>query len=440
MTDLVESVRTLPASFLDAVVDGIACVADLALYAAVDVPGRLDAGALGRALARYARREPVLASRFERHGLWSRFVVDAEPRWPLGEHEGVGEGRAAELEAELVDRRFDLGDASQVHLELLHLEGRDRLLVRASHAIVDGGGMKRLLYGLAGSYREELAGAPLPPRARGGPRGAARLLRAVGPATLVRVLLGAVEDQLSLLPRRTLRVPMADRSDGPRRISRLALESDRLARLRARWRPRRITVNDLLVTAFSRALEACFGGAAGQPGRVGLVITSDLRQWLGPEEHLSNLSNLRVLPVGARPLPGPEALVLEVARRTARWKRNLAGLGHGLSVAPTLALLPHAASRWLIRTLMGPMALRRGCAVALTNMGLISEERLDFGAGPCLDARVDAPVGLPPALIAGATGCAGRLTVGVGYRPLALPAADVGSLLEALDRELARLE
>lgn len=170
-----------------------------------------------------------------------------------------------------------------------------------------------------------------------------------------------------------------------------------------------------------------------------VAVTSDLRKHLPPEEHLGNLSMLRSLPLGALPLPAPLAHLSRITELTSRWKRHGSGIGSAIWSQLLASLLPHSLLRAALSRLFRQLIHGRMPQIALTNMGPIDDALLDFGDGPCLEARLLPPIGQPPLLLAGVTGCAGALHFSVGYRHPSPTADQVKQLLGRMDRELELL-
>ncbi|MBM4320244.1 MAG: hypothetical protein FJ125_09840 [Deltaproteobacteria bacterium] len=442
MTARPKEVKQIVADPVAAAVAGISDLASTHLHVTIDLPGRLEPELLHQAIRAISLAAPELAGRL-RWGWWrSCWEIDPAAQWLLDEHHGVDLVRAAELEAGLFARPFRPYGTLPLELVLLHLEQHDRLLLRVSHLLADGGGTKNLLYRLATAYRELRADPGwLPPAAARRRHPLTRLLAAARTMPWRRLLHGLLDELRTLLSDPFVFVPMPcpGPDPGPDRFAALHLGRERVARLQAGWKEHGVTLNDLALVAMARALERLHGDNAGQPGKVGLVVTADLRRYLPAEEDLGNLSSLCSLLLSPRPLPAAPALVERVVAATRRWKRGGTGLANSLLAVLTASLLPHGAVRWIGRSFVG-MAIRSGKRVALTNIGPIDERRLDFGDGSCQAARIISPVAHPPMLITALTGCAGALDFTLSWQQGSLPPEQPGALLDALDAELEMLE
>ena len=423
------------------IVDGMNSSVITALQMAIDLPGRLDPQRLRDALVCLALDEPAAGAHYQRRLLVDRWIVVPNPEFEVVEFDAADESEAAALENEFVQSPFRTTGGLPVSARLLHLDGGDRLLLRVNHLLADGGGTKRLAYRLASAYRR-LQEDPSwrPPRGRPGPRSYLRVFRALRSASILAVFLGWLDELRSLDIRPHLEVPSTVPPGEVVGGHRLRLGAARVARLKARWRAAGVTLNDLLLAAFGRALESAYGDAPGQPARISCIVTSDLRNLLPPDDHINNFAELRFIPLGVMPLKPPEENLEQVVHWTRRWKRGGRGLASGMMHYMASLLLPAAVGRWLLRTGLGVAWRARGTKICLTNIGPIDEQRLDFGDGPCLDARMTLPGTHAPGFFAAVTGCAGSITISILDRPSGQPGPDLEGFLGALDRELAALE
>ncbi len=432
---------TVPERGPGPVVDGMSGPLATALQMAIDLPGRLDAGRLRTALVCLALDEPTVGARYQRCLLRDRWIVEPAPEFEVAEADAGDDDEAAALENEFIQRPFEATEGLPVSALLLHLDGGERLLLRVNHLLADGGGTKRLAYRLASAYRQ-LIDDPhwRPTPGRPGPRSYMRVYRALGAAHLPAVLRGWFDELRTVDPRSHLEVPSDQPAEEGRGGHRLRLSPRRVARLKARWREAGMTLNDLLLAAFGRALESTYGAVEGQGARISCIVTSDLRKLLPDDDHINNFAELRFIPLGVMPLAPPEENLRRVARWTQRWKQGSRGLASAMLHALMSLLLPASVGRWLLSTMLGLAWRAKGTKICLTNIGPIDEERLDFGDGPCLDARMTLPAAQAPGFFAAATGCAGSVTVSVLDRPPGQPWPDVETFLAALDGELAQLE
>ncbi len=423
-----------------AAVDGMGDHLDTHLHVRVDVPGRLDQARLQRALAALARSVPALGGRFERRWWRSRWALDPSPTWRIDEAQAVSAQAAEQREAELYAEPFEPRGKLPVRLVLLHLPDHDRLLLRVSHLLADGGGTKNLCYRLAQCYRGVGEDPDWSPDLAPHPHPLRRLLASLELRHLPAMLLGALSELFDNRPMRPMRVPMGPQGPGTPRYRALHLPPSRVARLRARWRSQGVTLNDLAVAAFTRAVVLSFPRANAQRSHAALVATADLRQYQPPLRDVCNYSALRPLVFGRLPLPAAEDNLARVTKVTKPWKAGRTGILLGIPVIALASVLPHAALRAVLHLILGRLLTPAGACTGLTNIGPMEAEALDFGDGPCLAARVISPLAPSPTMITALTGCAGALDFTVAYREPTLDGADAQRLIDAMDRELAALE
>jgi NRPS condensation-like uncharacterized protein len=426
---------------LAALVDGMGEHIDTHLHVRIDVPGRLELDRLREAIEAVARNLPELASRFEPRWWRSRWNVDPDPDWELHEL-SLDSSEAAELrERSLYGEPFEPHDALPLKGVLLHLPGHDRLLLRVSHLLADGGGTKNLCYRLARAYRglgEDPAWVEPPePRAHI----ILRMLRIVRWRRLPAMVVGALDEIAANRPMRPVHVPMGPDGSSTSHYRELHLGPDRVQRLRQRWRPGGITLNDVALSAFVRAVVMAFPEANAQRSHATVVATHDMRLYEAtPGLDVCNHSGLRPLVIRRLPLPAPEENLALVRRATRRWKAGMTSLLLALPVGMLASVIPHGWGRALVGRLLSRFRREAGGCTGLTNIGPIHAERLDFGDGPCMAARVIVPLPRPYMVIGALTGCAGCLDFTVGYRSPQLAHEDARRLMEHLDRELQALE
>jgi amino acid adenylation domain-containing protein len=138
---------------------------------AVDLAGRLDAGALAAALSEVVRRHQVLRSRLEARKGEVVQVVAPAAALPLPEIDlsglpaAVAAAAAARLAAALARRSFDLARPPLLRAALLGLGAREhRLLVTLHHVAADGWSCAILVHEMGELYTAAAAGraSPLP--------------------------------------------------------------------------------------------------------------------------------------------------------------------------------------------------------------------------------------------------------------------------------------
>lgn len=432
--------RWVPAEPLSALVDGMAPMADTHMHVRIDLPGRLDPSRLQDATLALSKGLPALAGRYEPRWWRSRWVIDPDPRWPIDEHHAVTEAEAEDIERDLFALPFAPHTELPLRMVLLHMDGHDRLLLRVNHLLADGGGTKNLCYRLAAAYRGLAADPAFLPPPVIPPPFFLRAIRSMRWGMLPGAVRNFFHELAANRPMRRCLVPLRTEPGGPARYAALHLEAGRVARLSARWRPRGVTLNDLALAAFARAVVLAFPEANADSSHAVVIATADLRQYQPPIGDVCNYSVLRPLVVRRLPLPDAERTVGAVLSATRPWKDGQVGLLFAAPLTVLFHLLPHGWTRGFVPFVYSLVSARSASCVALTNIGPIDPAALDFGDGPALAARVATPTAHPPMMITAITGCAGALDFTVGYREGQLPREDADRLVAAMDRELSALE
>jgi NRPS condensation-like uncharacterized protein len=196
----------------------------------------------------------------------------------------------------------------------------------------------------------------------------------------------------------------------------------------------------MLLTAFSRALSNRFHSTATTRKKFGIIVTADMRRFIGYRDYLGNMSNWGIFKLGRLPLSRQAELLEDVARATSRWKKNLCGLGNFLFNIAFLKCNNDRSIRLIARKFIPAGPAPKACRIVFTNLGLLNREKIDFGDGPCLNAYMIPPIGNPPLFITGASGFDGKLFISMGYWTGSMSAETIADLTEEIDRELNRLE
>jgi NRPS condensation-like uncharacterized protein len=419
----------LPARTEDVVLHMMGAMCVPQIQGVLHFAGPLDGPRLRRALRLLLDAEPVLGCRFVAR--WVR------PYWQRLPEEALD---AAELPREGGDQESFLAEpmladsGPRIAALWLRAEDGDRVVLTVHHQAADAGGVKELLYRLAGIYRA----LGDDPEHRPAPRLGSRSLRQVYgpllPALLPGLLLRMLRDlRTGLWPPRSFTLPMGANMEGLPAFGLLHLDPQRVSALRARVPG--ATINDLMGAAVLRALVKV--GRWDRRRTLRLWGTVDLRRYL-PEHRadgLCNLSGFMYQRVGAGLGERYEDTVALLKTVNDRVKGLWPGLGYPVGSWLNTALTPLGLLN-LGLPLFRALALR-GMPPVLTNMGSIDDGELDFGE-PKLDrAWLVVPTSHPPGLIMGLSGFRGGLTVSLGHFASALPRETAKALLEAVDGELS---
>ncbi len=262
------------------------------------------------------------------------------------------------------------GDGPPVQLFLLHGTRQDVLCVLFSHLLGDGAAFQQYLQLLAACTRAIAAGeaavaAPLP-----GTRSFTTLLHRLPLRRRLQLLKAhtssAKQTPQMVLPRQGGTAPQ---------LAKVVLPAPQVALLRRFAKAHGATFNDLLLTATLRALAAATGSS-----RVTLPCPVDLRRTLnaGNAASLCNLTSNYWC--SATPAGEPFTTTLAGVARELQAQKNSDGCLKGPVLLHLLFhLLPNFALQPLFYRL-SPVPV-----TSYTNLGVLNDELLQFGAAPVQD-------------------------------------------------------
>jgi NRPS condensation-like uncharacterized protein len=432
MTTTATIPATLPVEFIERMihVSGEFDVYRPQLGAVVSLGGRVDEQRLKRALRLLLDAEPILGCRFAAEvvpPVWQRLQgLDALHLLEVRESGDPGADASAFV-AEPFDPRVD----PQVRAMLLRGPSADLLAVKVQHAAMDGGALKETLYLIGETYRtlgERPDWTPVPnldgvrrPTARAG-----------------------VIERMRLLPHSGLSFPpsewgTAEPGDrGAARYTTASIEPEVFRSAVALGRSVGATVNDIILTAEYRTLYRLLAAAPGS--KTPLTISCELRKHLPPGTRtaLSNISGawaISVSPARDETFDGTLARVVEATRA---WKH--AGAGKAVALAmPFSSALMRKQGLALTRRMMVKMTdgdADPSFAAGLTNIGVIDDAKLDFGAPTQVrDAWLLGPVS-PTVLILTASTYRDRLHLALGTEFASMGDWLVSDVLDGAAREI----
>lgn len=390
--------------------------------------GRLDEMRLRRAIRLLLDAEPVLGC---------RFVADAAP--PVWQRlDGIdavhlldvrtSDDPAAEA-ATFIAEPFDFTGDVQVLAALVRGPSADVLAVKVSHVAMDGGALKETLYSIGDFYRilgEQPGWTPEPnldglrcPMAKSG------LVEKLASLRQNDIAPRPSDWELSLPGGRcqATYVSASVEPDAFRSAVGLGKSAD-------------ATVNDVILTAYYRTLWRLL--RAGPGSRTPLLISCELRKHLpaGTKTALSNISSawyVSVSPVETEEFEGTLARVVEA---TQEWKRRGAGKASSIGI-PIITKLTRKKDLEYIRKMLFGKAASVGQQIGgLTNIGIIDDGQLDFGAPVCVvDAWLLGPVSSTGLLLT-ATTHRDRLHLALGTEFAALSEELVTAVVEGTAREI----
>ncbi len=406
-------------------------VSDVQIHCVLMFPEPLDAARLARAVRLGFEAEPVLGCNLElARGRLSWRRRDMETGFFHLEQSESPEAALAKFLSTPLDAFHDpLAQACLIN--------GTTLCLKVSHIAGDAAAVKSYAYLLADIYRhlgDDPAYIPLP---NCGSRSLRQLSREFSFADKLRILRRGMRNNRDLwFPPRNWQLPLQPSRQNTGYTWR-SLDKTAFAPLKAYAKAQHgATLHDLLLTALCRALLERLQPQTGQVLR--LVTTADLRRYLpdGQAEAVCNLSGFVYLNLGTD-LGATFADTLEhVSKAMTRQKNDCLGLGDLPLWGGLLKNLPLSWSRALLHTLF-----TRGKArmpPALTNMGALDGEALDFGCLP-EQAFLLPSAAFAPNLVVGVSSFAERLTLSVGFTGGEANHTLVNDLLEKMSALLEKI-
>ncbi len=355
------------------------------LTMALDFAARLDPDVLRTAVRRLQDAEPILGCRMDMSGaepVWRRRAdLDANPGFRFDRDVADLDDATAAVTFE----PFDVDNEPNLSCILLRGSEADRLLVRVSHVVADGGATFEVAMRLAALY----TGISADPGFRLEPNPASRdsfaWLKPFGLRDRMRILRRDIGDILRSR-RRHAGFRMTDPKDLERPGTRPfhvfhEVGRERLAELDQLAGARGLMRNDLLLAGFARAFSRLSRAASAES--VHLLVPNNLRRFAEVETrpaicNLGGVANVFVEP----DLGADYAATLDrVAREMERQRAGFMGAGNPLSLK-LLARMPFRRKAATIDRMMHG-AVGRSVPPVFTNVGALSERRLRFaGAAP----------------------------------------------------------
>lgn len=402
------------------------------MHGIITFEGRVDAGLMARSVRLSMDAEPVLGCRMVKGPLrlrWQRSDdLDSLDLCP------VVETKDASNEAlKFMAAPMDAFTAPQVHVRLFRSD-RDVLCVKMTHAVADGGGFKEYL-GLLSSIYRRASLDPLyrPPQNLRGSRSPLQLAGPVGIATLVRSSL-----QISI-PRLEWCFPFIAPDYSGRSFITADPGPERSAAIRAYARNKGVTVNDLLLTAYYRALFIALDPPAGKP--LPVTVPVNLRRYLpsGKAGGICTLSGLFIPAISRVPGEAFEDTLARLHGAMDSAKRNKTDLSQMLLLQAAF-IAGYVPMSFITKYALKQRARALMTIPCFSNLGVIDPAALDFGDAKVADVSLFGPVTFPPYFDFTVYSCRDTLRCSVSYCDSAANVKLVKSLPDIFLNELSGLK
>ncbi|RWS45199.1 condensation protein [Bacillus mycoides] len=377
----------------------------------------------------------------------SRFVENDIPYWE--EHSSATnspiclftEGNDQELEIMAIDFIKEPGDRIQgpmVQTKLLRGTTTDMLVVKLSHLCSDGAGVKEYINLLGAIYTQLSLGQSKNQiikefgEGNEGFRDQSHVFKYAGISDIKSAYRPNQEQQASLWS-----FPSQPNKNKSPKMSVRRLSHEQSLRL-TRWtKAQQATLNDVIMTAYFRALSQFTVYAEPRTAEKMIGLTIDLRRYL-PNYTTGAICNLSGMEMPVIKMEDDESFnqtLVRIKQSMDKIKSQNPGLssaaGMELLAGMKLSVVKEMYSQQYEQALQMGMALP-----LLTNFGVIADEPIQFGEVQAEDGYMTSPIMYAPFFSMGASFYNGRLTFTIGYHTPDTSKEKVDKFLESVVNQL----
>lgn len=392
--------------------------------------GRIDFDCLKRAVRLSVDAEPILGCEFvisENKPIWRRHKnFDKIPWCKLIETE-----KSDEILHTILCKPFE-SENYQLEVYLLRSIKNDVLCIKINHSCSDGGGAKDYLQLLKKIYTQLTKNPNFYPEINhNSNRSGSQIFENLGilnPLTLINPHLTELKP--------TWAFPNKQSDVESFNYSILHLTGIEMSELVLYAKEKKVTLNDLILTAYYRALFTIINPDFDRPMEI--CVTTDLRKYLKGNKaaaicNLSGVLNHRI----SRKEENNEATLFRVSGEMNKIKKEEWGL-HSAVLVEMLAGMDFKTAAASIRRAWEESVRWGKSTINLSNFGLISQEPLYFGDIAAQDAYMVTPVFKAPSFMLGASTYQNKLTFTVGFCEPEVLEEDVKQLLSNFKKELLK--
>ena len=409
---------------------------DYQIHFLAELDGILDKGRLARSMALMMDAEPVLGSRFVRH--WRVPWWQRQEGLKEEEYFTMVEGGPMEVLA-FINEPMDFYSAPQVKARIVRSGGpnvKDTLCLKFSHVPADGAAVKECAYLLADIYRRLGTDASYRPEPNiAGNRSAKQVSKRLALADKLKVIR---RDLRNFRKKRGYWNPFPASGEQTPRFVREVIGPRRFHAIKSYGRDKGATINDMLITAYYRALHRELGPVPGRD--MGILTTADLRRHLpeGKAGAICCLSSFFYSNIGTDLGVDFEDTLGKVVADIGFQKTDYLGLGDYPAIAFFMDVLPFSIGLKALTSII-TVALGSGqYKGALTNLGIIDEDLFRFDGPEVTDAYILVPVStsMGNVLITGTTTFKDTITLASGFMGSEQDQAHMERIYKAVSEEL----
>ncbi|EJS04867.1 condensation domain-containing protein [Bacillus mycoides] len=378
----------------------------------------------------------------------SRFVENDIPYWE--EHSSAtnspiclfAEGNNQELEIMAIDFIKEPGDRIQgpmVQTKLLRGTTTDMLVVKLSHLCSDGAGVKEYINLLGAIYTQLSLGQSknqiMKEFGEGNEsfRDQSHVFKYAGISDIKSAYRPSQEQQASLWS-----FPSQPNKNKSPQMSVRRLSHEQSLRLTQWTKAQQATLNDVIMTAYFRALSHFTVYAEPRTAEKMIGLTIDLRRYL-PNYTTGAICNLSGMEMPVIKMEDNESFNQTLVRIKQSMDK-IKSQNPGLSSAAGMELLA-GMKLSVVKEMYNQQyeqALQMGMALPLlTNFGVIADEPIQFGEIQAEDGYMTSPIMYAPFFSMGASFYNGRLTFTIGYHTPDTSKEEVDKFLESVVNQLS---
>lgn len=414
-------------------------LANYQIQTVLKLDGRVDFDKLIRAARLSVDEEPVLGCRFIESDppYWKRILDYDEERLcsieVTNDHE-----RAVKL---FIESPLDMDKDLNLKIKLIRLEGYDTICIKINHACCDGAGVKEYIQLLSKIYSsiDQENGSYIPNSRIGGRKDQDKLFDALGIKHPV-----AGWNPLKDAPRTVWGFPWKQGRLNATRFKVCRLPQEQLDILSEYGRSKGATVNDLILTAYYRAMFEFSQPPYGVP--MDISTTIDLRRYIPDQksEAIRNFSGGFRTGIARKVNEPFEGTLSRVVHATKKIKDGLPGLQNAkggelveMLNFPMINAYFRLISQDSVFMSQMPFSISNMCCTpGLSNLAYISRSLLKFGENVVTDAYILPPAIRAPGLLLLACTYNSTLILSFGYYKGSLRQKDADRLLNKIRKEL----
>ncbi|MCD1295356.1 hypothetical protein CUJ83_10125 [Methanocella sp. CWC-04] len=401
------------------------------MHSLITFSGRVDAGLMARSIRLSLDAEPVLGCRMTKGPFrlrWQRSdSLDSIDLCPV-----IETVDALNEALRFMAAPMDTFTAPQIQARLFRSD-RDVLCVKMTHAVADGGGFKEYLELLSSIYRHACLdpGYRPVPNSRGN-RSPWQLEKHVGLSTLAQSSLHIT------IPGLEWCFPVTSSDYSGRSFLTAEIGPERSAAIRAYAHGKGIKINDLLLTAFYRALFEVLDPPAGKP--LPVTVPVNLRRYMpsGKAGSICSLSGLFIPAINREPGEAFEDTLSRVHEFMDTAKRNKMDLSQMLFLQ-TAFVAGYMPMSFVTRHFVKQRARALMTIPCFSNLGIIGPKDVNFGDIKVTDISLFGPVTFPPYLDFTVYSFGDTMRCSISYCDTAADVNLVKSLLDDFIREISGL-